>query len=396
MSIWSVTQFKSLLEDDFPAYRVVCHHGFLYAPYPSRKVVFRISIEDGSSIEIGNPQATVPQDGPLAEAAFQHPELLAVDKMNDVIIVLDRVSPSDTYNVRSLSTTEVRTLFTTPELHSLIGFALDASGNLFVTSQKTQSLIRVTPECIETTISSDFKRPACIAFGEDGSCYIADSEANAIKRIHIKGDAVSEVEVVAGGTVGDLDGEGCSAQLKWPYGIVTAPNGIIYFSECQNRKLRMLYPDGHVVTVVGGKGNRCSNLPPTFSYQPKTGLAYDENKRVLYLGDKGNRCVWKVLRLLPRWVEIKPLLVGWKNSEECPLHMLPLAVIQLIIEWAWGTPLPAPLSVSSPPASFTTRVLPSSTTDGNDLAERLASTALNKNLQTRTVVRERLYANNRF
>ncbi len=95
-----------------------------------------------------------------------------------------------------------------------------------------------------------FSSPQGLAFGADGSIYIADTYSNRIRRIGPDGITTT----VAGDGTSGFGGDGgpaAQAQLAYPYAVAMGPNGELYIADSSNHRVRRVGRDGIIVTVAG-------------------------------------------------------------------------------------------------------------------------------------------------
>ena len=100
---------------------------------------------------------------------------------------------------------------------------------------------------------AEFNGPSGIAVAADGSLYVADSRNHRLRRITPDGTVTT---VAGAGPVdcmpgGFADGPADRARLFNPTGIAVASDGIVYFADTGNHRIRAL-KDGVVTTVAGG------------------------------------------------------------------------------------------------------------------------------------------------
>jgi len=93
-----------------------------------------------------------------------------------------------------------------------------------------------------------FYRPAGIAIDTDGNAYVTDPGNNTIRKITPAGI----VTTLAGapGTVGNSDGRGGAARFDTPWAIITDLAGNLFVHDTGNNAIRKVTPQGEVTTVV--------------------------------------------------------------------------------------------------------------------------------------------------
>jgi sugar lactone lactonase YvrE len=93
-----------------------------------------------------------------------------------------------------------------------------------------------------------FSHPTDICSGPDGSLYVTDLENRRIRKI----DPTGFVSTIAGNNCSDYcdyDGIGIEAQFSNPTGIAMAEDGTFYIAD--GTKVRKMTPDGQVSTIAG-------------------------------------------------------------------------------------------------------------------------------------------------
>ena len=139
-------------------------------------------------------------------------------------------------------------------------------------------------EFADTSVAT-FAQPSGLTVG-DSTLYVADSESNIIRAV-----AEGGVRTLAGGDLfefGDRDGEGDSARLQHPLGVLFV-GGRLYVADTYNHKLKVLDPrTRRVSTFAGtGKAGQADGARPEF-YEPG-GLSHARGK--LYVADTNNHAV---------------------------------------------------------------------------------------------------------
>lgn len=92
-----------------------------------------------------------------------------------------------------------------------------------------------------------FRYPSDVAFGPDGTCFVADTGNDRIRTISPDG----EVATLAGSTYDYGDGKGANARFRRPMGRVVDENGACYVADTGNNAIRRITPDGSVTTLAG-------------------------------------------------------------------------------------------------------------------------------------------------
>jgi sugar lactone lactonase YvrE len=141
--------------------------------------------------------------------------------------------------------------------------ALDSSGNLYVADTTNNTIRRVTPVGVVTTLAglagvsgaddgwgahALFNRPGGLALDAGGNLYVADTGNSTIRRITPAG----VVSTFAGlpGVAGLRDGRGSGAYFNQPEAITVGPGGDLYVADTGNATIRRIAPDGQVTTPV--------------------------------------------------------------------------------------------------------------------------------------------------
>lgn len=188
------------------------------------------------------------------------------------------------------------------------GVVLDAAGNLYVADTGNDTVRKVSPAGVVTTLagsagnvgsqdgnssSASFNLPQGIAIDSTANLYIADTGNNTIRKLTQAG-VVSTLAGTAGNS-GSSDGSGQRASFNQPNGIVVDSSGNIRITDSASQLLRSASASGVVSTLAGnagtagaadGSGNKAS-----FN-QPK-GIASDAANN-MYIADTGNNLLRKV------------------------------------------------------------------------------------------------------
>lgn len=93
-------------------------------------------------------------------------------------------------------------------------------------------------------------QPHAIAFGPDGSLYIADTANHRVRQVGPDG----RIHTLAGTGVAGHNGDDLPAlqtQLRFPTGVAVGPEGSVYVADRDNGRIRRVWPDGRCETIVG-------------------------------------------------------------------------------------------------------------------------------------------------
>jgi sugar lactone lactonase YvrE len=142
--------------------------------------------------------------------------------------------------------------------------AVDAQGNIYVADASNEIIRKITPGGVVTTLAgqvgvagnsdgtgneAQFNCPTGIALDKRGNIYVSDALNQTIRKITPGG----VVTTLAGqvGVAGNSDGTGNEAQFDNPIGIALDSNGNIYAADFNNDCIRKITPRGVVTTIAG-------------------------------------------------------------------------------------------------------------------------------------------------
>jgi sugar lactone lactonase YvrE len=189
------------------------------------------------------------------------------------------------------------------------GVAVDPEGNVYVSDAGSHTIRRVGVAGELTVIAGTgkpgyrdgkgtqaaFEYPYGIAFGTDGTLFVADSGNHRIRTISPAGD----VKTLAGnGTPGFRDGSANSAMFNSPVGIAVDSEGTIFVSDRANHRVRRLTAKGTVSTLAGsGKSGVVDGKGQAASFAWPNAIAVDPSARgAVYVSDTFSFRVRRVAR----------------------------------------------------------------------------------------------------
>ncbi len=241
--------------------------GNLYVADSNNAVIRKITPDGTVTTLAGTPGVTGSLDGLGADARFYYPYGLATDAVGNIYVAdgpnrtIRKITPDGT----------VTTLAGTPgadaRFYYPCGLATDAVGNIYVADALVHTIRKITPDGTVTTLAGTpwvkgsldglgadarFYSPCGLATDAVGNIYVADRFNNTIRRITPAGI----VSTLAGsaGQYGSSDGTGADARFHSPLGLATDAVGNIYVADVGNSTIRKIAPSGAVTTVVGVAG----------------------------------------------------------------------------------------------------------------------------------------------
>lgn len=252
-------------------------------------------------------------DGPVATAAFNSVQAVAVDSDGNVFVAdtqnhaIRKITPA---GLVSTLAGGVESGFSNgvgkdARFAFPVGIAVDRSGNLFVTDSSS-AIRKITPTGTVSTLAGDpvgpgfsngvgtsarFFGASGLATDSIGNVYVADENNYAIRKITPAG----LVTTLAGsGSPGFNNGLGAAASFSRPRGVAVDSSGNVFVADQNNSAIRKITSSGLVSTLAGsssaGSGNGVSS---TASFNQPRGVAVDSNGNV-FVADQNNRVIRKI------------------------------------------------------------------------------------------------------
>ena len=301
----------------FPVSITLDGSGNIYVGDASTDAIRRISTANVVTLLAGADGQSGTADGSGVNARFSDPAglsaaadgtLTVADTANGTI---RRVTPAGSVTTLAGSTTARGNLdgagaaatFSFP-----LGVAQAADGTLYVADAMNNTIRRISTGGVVSTfagsagLSGDldgmgaaarFNYPTGLAIDSGGNLYVSDSTNNTLRKITPAG----MVTTLAGleGVSGSQDGAGGNALFNNPGGLAVDAAGNIYVADTGNSLIRRVTPAGMVTTLSGlpgVAGLKDGMLTDAWFNQPRA-LALDASGN-LYVADTGNAAIRKI------------------------------------------------------------------------------------------------------
>jgi len=195
-----------------------------------------------------------------------------------------------------------------------VGIAVDSGGNVYVSEILNQTIRKITPAGVVTTIAgaagvtgstdgpgavSRFSNPADLAIDSTGNLYVADNLNSTIRKIML-GSSVRDISVstFAGtaGVVGNTDGTGAAASFNGPYGLSVDGAGNVYVADTFNHTIRKITSARVVSTFAGTAGiyGAADGTGRAAQFNTPTDVTVNSAGTLLYVADYGNNEIRKI------------------------------------------------------------------------------------------------------
>jgi serine/threonine protein kinase/streptogramin lyase len=256
-------------------------------------------------------------DGAGSQAQFRLPNNVAVDHAGNVYVadtannVIRKIAPDGLVSTLagsagghgSTDDTGANARFWSP-----FGVAVDGSGNVYVADTGNNTIREITPNGIVSTLAgfagypgdadgaghnARFRNPWSVAVDGLGNVFVADMSNNTIRKITPTG----VVTTLAGRArmSGNTDGTGSGARFNAPFAVAVDNAGNLYVSDSANNTIRKMTPGGLVVTLAGlpGYAGSTDGNGSNARFSNPQGLAVDGAGNI-YVADTGNNSIRKM------------------------------------------------------------------------------------------------------
>jgi sugar lactone lactonase YvrE len=268
----------------------------------------RIITQDGVKTIAGSDEGF--RDGDALRAQFNTPSGIAIDKAGSIII-------ADTSNnrIRKLSA-DARTVSTIAgsgaagfkdgpaaeaQFDGPIAVAVDRKGNIFVADTYNDSIRKISADGDVTTLagsgspgfedgagaSAMFDTPCGVAADKEGNLFVADTGNHAVRKLTPTG----EVSTIARET--ESGNEAAGVRLDHPVGIVVTHDRFLFIADEGRGRIVRLTPEGEAGVYAGRGTGFAEGVGPDARFSGPRGIAIDRHGN-LYVADADNYIVREV------------------------------------------------------------------------------------------------------
>jgi sugar lactone lactonase YvrE len=291
--------------------------GNLHVVDRANHAIRRISTSGVVTTLAGAAEARGGADGTGAAATFARPSGLAADDAGNIYVADNENSTIRKVTAEGVVTTVagsagVRDVLDGPgptaRLSDPDGVAIDSAGNLYVADRGNHTIRKITAAGDVTTLAGTgrmpgsvdgigpaarFRSPAGVAVDSAGNVYVGDTGNDTVRKI--TPDGVVTTIAGAAGMPGSADGTGGAARFDGPSSVVLDRAGNLYVADRQNWTIRKVTPDAVVTTLAGtaGMSGSADGTGAAARFGQIHGIAIDSAGNV-YVVDRSNKNIRKI------------------------------------------------------------------------------------------------------
>ncbi|HEX8183460.1 MAG TPA: gluconolaconase, partial [Blastocatellia bacterium] len=232
------------------------------------------------------------EDGRAQTAAFSDPFGVAVDKRGNVIIAdagesnrIRRITPKGDVVLMAGSGegfkdgAPAEAQFNTPS-----GIAIDKDNNIIIADTSNNRVRKLTADGRVTTVAgsgeagfkdgpaseAQFDSPLGVAVDKRGNIYVADSYNDRVRKISDDGSVTT---IAGAGLPGSGDGPAAEALFDTPGGVAVDEQGNIFVADTGNRSIRKVTAQGEVITIAANAQAGGDDQPSEIRFSRPVGIA---------------------------------------------------------------------------------------------------------------------------
>jgi hypothetical protein len=293
--------------------------GNVFVADSNNHTIRRVTTAGVVSTLAGSAGASGTNDGMGSTARFHVPRGVAADTAGNVFVAdqdnctIRKVTPAGEVTTLAGSMGNpgsVDGAGSAARFNYTYGVAVDNVGNVFATDFLNRTIRKVTPAGVVTTLAGSagqvgsvdgtgsaarFNNLTSVAVDSAGNVFVADYVNNTIRKVTPTG----VVTTLAGsaGQVGSADGTGSAALFDHPRGVAVDGAGNVYVADSGNYTIRKVSPAGVVTTIGGTPGvpgapGKTDGIGSSARFAGPSGIAVDRAGN-LYVADDFNNCVIK-------------------------------------------------------------------------------------------------------
>jgi sugar lactone lactonase YvrE len=321
-------------------------------------------------------------NGPAGVAIDRRGNVFVADARNYAI---RRISPDGTVSTfaGSLGTrgradgSGTAALFYDPQ-----NLTIDDADTLYIADGAGNTVRKITPNGVVSTLAGSstgaagsadgigaaarFYFPAGIAVDLAGNVYVGDYNNNSVRKITPAGVVTTLAGLAGSRNFGFVDATGSAARFDGPTGVAVDAAGNLFVADSYNDAIRLVTPEGVVTTLAGGTGvgeNVDGPLLQAKFYSPSD-VALDANG-VLYVADSLNCTIRRITRAItaPPLIAVAPRSQTVAANTAATLAVASAGIGPFTYQWSRnGAPLTGAtnatlaLAANSPAATYTVAV----------------------------------------
>ena len=189
-------------------------------------------------------------------ASLNIPSGLCVDNANNIYVadranhIIRKITPNG--NVSTIAGTGSQGFgngdATTATFRFPSGIAVDDLGVLYISDTNNGRVRAIDNNNQVTTLTGGVSQPFGLLVENSNALIVAESGGNIISRVRLDG---TKSLIAGSGNVGNDDGNGFLASFFAPSDVALDASGNIYVADTNNNIIRMIQPNGDVVTIAG-------------------------------------------------------------------------------------------------------------------------------------------------